>query len=321
MQRIARLCAVSVWILTLFLGGIHPCHGETKYWSGAGTMEDKTMMHEDVKREYYLYRPQGAAPTDKLPLVFAFHAGKATAKGIDRTCGNITKLADQKKFNVVFAQGMEQHWNDSRPDMVKRFYDDVGLIRKIIDSLVSDGLVDPKRVYAIGMSNGGFFSQYLAIKMPEKIAAVAAVVASVPESFQKLSIDKAFPIMMILGTQDTLVPFKGGDIGGKLFPHKRGKCLAAQDAVDFWLRKNNVTAKPVVKDLPDKDKNDGCQVKVTTYGDSDADNQFVYVEIKGGGHTYPSGLQWLPKTFIGPVCRDFNANELAWEFFSKHKLK
>ncbi len=284
-------------------------------------MELKTMTHEDITREYYIYRPAGVNPTDKLPLVFAFHGGSATAKGFDRSCGGITRVADANKFAVVLPQGIDKHWNDSRPDLVKTNYDDVGLVRRILESLQMQGLIDPKRVYAIGMSNGGFFSQYLAIKLPDKIAAVAAVVASVPESFLKLAITKSFPIMMVLGSADTLVPFKGGEIGGKLFPHKRGKVLPASEAVEFWLDKNKNQSKPTISELPDKDKDDGCKVQVTTYGDSDDQNQFVYVEIKGGGHTYPQGLQWFYKKFIGPVCQDFNVNELAWQFFNKHKLK
>ncbi len=298
-----------------------PARAESKFWSGSGSMELKTMMHEEVTREYYYYRPSGVSPSDKLPLVLAFHGGSATAKGFDKSCGGITKVADANKFSVVLPQGIDKHWNDSRPDMVKKNYDDVGLVKKIIESLQTQGLVDPKRVYAIGMSNGGFFSQYLAIKLPDKIAAVAAVVASVPQSFLNLVITRPLPVMMILGSADTLVPFKGGEIGGKLFPHKRGKVLPAGEAVEFWLEKNKNNAKPVATELPDKDKDDGCRVQMNTYGDSDDPNQFVYVEIKGGGHTYPQGLQWFYKKFIGPVCNDINANQLAWEFFSKHKLK
>jgi polyhydroxybutyrate depolymerase len=42
------------------------------------------------------------------------------------------------------------------------------------------------------------------------------------------------------------------------------------------------------------------------------------LSILGGGHTWPSGLLYLPRFLIGPVCRDFDAPETIWQFFAEY---
>jgi amino acid transporter len=41
--------------------------------------------------------------------------------------------------------------------------------------------------------------------------------------------------------------------------------------------------------------------------------------VVGGGHTWPGG-QGLPRIIFGKTSRDFNANEVIWEFFKVHAL-
>lgn len=287
-------------------------------WSGKGKPQLIEVSIAGTKRRYYLYRPASA----KLPspMVLAFHGGGGTAEGTDQCAGGIAKVADEKGFIVVYPDGIDRHWNDGRPDISKTNYDDVGFISKIIDDLTQQKLIDPKRVYATGISNGGFFSQYLAIQLPGKIAAVASVAASVSKSFLDLNVTPK-PVMMLLGTKDTLVPWNGGRIGGKILLKKRGEVIPGRQSLEFWLTKNNNTAKPVRTDLPDKDPADHSQVVVEQYGAPDSANEVVFYEIRGGGHTWPSGQQYLPTAVVGPVCRDFDGNEAIWNFFENHTLQ
>lgn len=287
-------------------------------WSGAGKPQLKEILVDGIKRNYYFYKP--ATARTPAPLVLAFHGGGGTAAGVDKCAGGLAKLADKNGFIVVFPDGIEKHWNDGRPDISKTSYDDVGFISKLIDQLKDEKLIDPKRVYATGISNGGFFSQYLAIHLPGKIAAVATVAASVSKAFLDLNVSPV-PIMMLLGTEDTLVPWNGGKIGGKILPRGRGEVLSGQESLQFWLEKNRNAGKPICTTLPDKDKSDGSQVVVEQYGAPGSSNEVVLYEIRGGGHTWPDGQQYLPKRMIGPVCGDFNGNETIWNFFEKHSLK
>jgi polyhydroxybutyrate depolymerase len=73
-----------------------------------------------------------------------------------------------------------------------------------------------------------------------------------------------------------------------------------------------------MEELPDKDPNDGCRVKKLTHAKGKHGTEVVLYRIDGGGHTWPNGLQYLPKKIIGKVCRDINGTEVIWEFFKMH---
>lgn len=287
-------------------------------WSGAGKPLLRELTIDGVTRRYYIYKPDSASLP--APLVLAFHGGGGNAEGTDRCAGGLAKLADEKGFIVVYPDAIDKHWNDGRPDLSKTSYDDVGFISKLIDDLNAQKMIDPKRVYATGISNGGFFSQYLAIKLPGKIAAVASVAASVSKTFLDLNVAPV-PIMMLLGTKDTLVPWDGGKVGGKVLRKGRGEVIPGRQALEFWLAKNKNNARPNCSELPDTDPSDNSRVFIEQYGAPDSLNEVVLYEIKGGGHTWPDGQQYLPKTIIGPVCRDFNGNVAIWNFFEKHALR
>ncbi len=284
-------------------------------WSGRGKPKLKEVTVDGVKRLYYLYQPDSA----KLPapLVLVFHGGGGTAEGTDKAVGGMAKLADEKGIIVAFPCGMERHWNDGRPDLSKTNYNDVGFISKLIDELNDQKLIDPKRVYATGISNGGFFSQYLAIQLPNKIAAVATVAASVSKTFLDLKVSPV-PILMLLGTKDPLVPWSGGQIGGRLLEKGRGEVVTGRESLKFWLNHNKNKSEPIRTEIPDRDPGDRCRVTVEKYGAPGGNNEVVLYEIDGGGHTWPAGQQYLPKAIIGPVCCDFNGNEVIWNFFEKH---
>ena len=60
----------------------------------------------------------------------------------------------------------------------RRNIDDVSFVRDLIAKLSRDYAVDPRRIYAIGMSKGGMLAYHLACQMSDVFAAVAAVAAT-----------------------------------------------------------------------------------------------------------------------------------------------
>lgn len=285
-------------------------------FSGKGTPELRTVTVDGREREYFLYVPEAAPKA--APLVIMFHGGGGQARGADKASGGFARLADKYGFAVAYPNGIEKHWNDGRPGLAKHYCDDVAFISAMIESLVAEKLVDPSRVYATGISNGGFFSQYFAIKSPGKIAAIATVAATVSQDWPQ-GATSPVPILMLLGTADPLVPWGGGKIGGK-FLRKRGEALSAQNSLRYWLARNGNGAEPLSTKVPDSNTADGCQASVQHYGATGSPNEVVLYKIQGGGHTWPLGQQYLPKAIVGPVCRDFDGNAVIWDFFKTHAL-
>jgi polyhydroxybutyrate depolymerase len=293
---------------------------EPRLWSGAKPPTQNEIDIAGVKRSFYLYIPEKA----KLPAptVFVFHGGGGKAEGVDCSVGGMAKLADEEGFIVVYPAGIDKRWNDGRKFEGRKFdgqgkEDDVSFVGELIERLALKKQADPARIYACGISNGGFFSQYLAQQLPGKIAAVASVAASVSEDMANSEVS-CEPTMFVLGTKDPLVPFEGGGVGGKLLKSGRGSVLPFADSINFWCKANCADKLTFDQMLPDTVTSDRCQVEVMRYGSVGSQAEVLVYKIIGGGHTWPQGLQYLPKALVGIVCRDFNCNEAIWKFFSTH---
>lgn len=276
----------------------------------------QTLEVGGLRRSYLLHIPQSYQAAKPTPVVLAFHGGGGRARSMNRLAG-LNAFSEKAGFIVVYPEGLERHWNDGRNVPNKTNYDDVSFVSKLIDELEKNWNVDSKRIYATGISNGGFFCQTLVSQLSNKIAAIAPVAASMTEEFH--ANDKPqhpVPILYILGTEDPLVPYNGGMI--KLWGFKGGKVVAAADAIKFWVEHNQCKPDPAVSQLNDKSPGDGTHVTVERYCGSTPKSDVVAYIIQGGGHTWPSGLQYLPQWIVGKASRAINANEVIWQFFQSH---
>jgi polyhydroxybutyrate depolymerase len=124
--------------------------------------------------------------------------------------------------------------------------------------------------------------------------------------------------LAINNTDDPLVPFKGGDIYGRIRKINLGKVLSVDESIRFWVSRNMCSVAPVVTVEPDSDPEDGTRVTRTQYINELDGTEVILYAVKGGGHTWPSGMQYLPAWIIGKTCRDIDANEVIWSFFKEH---
>jgi polyhydroxybutyrate depolymerase len=110
-------------------------------------------------------------------------------------------------------------WNDGRNVSAAALagVDDVGFVSKLIGVLSAQYNIDPNRVYATGLSNGGFFTGLLACQLANRVVAVAIVAATMdPRVSAACNPARALSIMMVQGDSDPLVPFNGGFVKGAL---------------------------------------------------------------------------------------------------------
>ena len=71
--------------------------------------------------------------------------------------------------------------------------------------------------------------------------------------------------------------------------------------------------------LPDRDPHDGTTVRLLSATKCTGDAAVRFYSVKGGGHTWPGGRQYLPKTAIGVTSRDFDASRTIWLFLAGKK--
>src|SRR5262249_29715357 len=153
--------------------------------------------------------------------------------------------------------------------------------------------VDPRRVYATGMSNGAIMAYRVAAELSDRIAAIAPV--SGPMGTEKCSPQRPVPVMHFHGTDDEFAPFKGGrgakSLSGTNF-------YSVNPAHQAGIGANGGKEEPVTVELPDTAK-DGTKVPRTTHGGGGEGAEVVLITIPGGGHTGPGGeppLKVLGKT-------------------------
>jgi len=322
MKRIALVftaCLLLALVVSQVGVGAQGRFRNQKYWQGGGKMETQHVNSEGAERMFLVYTPtcQMQYPA---PVVLAIHGGGGNARSMDKLCGGITKLADKEGFVVVFPEGISKCWNDGRTVNQKHGFDDVMFIEKMCDKLVADGVADPKRIYTTGISNGGFFSQYLALRIPDKIAAAASVAATLSDVHEPMMTHKPVPLMYILGVEDPLVPYNGGRIGGKILWGSRGQAVSAERSIDFWIANNGLAKSKTSEAVQDAFPDDGTKVHFSEYGQPGSPGEVAVYVIEGGGHTWPRGWQYLPVAVIGRTSQEMDANKVIWEFFKTHRL-
>jgi len=292
--------------------------------AAAGTTT-RRLQHAGIDRSYKLYVPAAPDPKTPRPLLLALHGGFGDGAAMERlTQSGFNRLADQEGFLVVYPDGVEKHWNDGRSQVSYRSHkekiDDVGFLAALIDEIARQFPLDRQRVYATGMSNGAMMCHRLAAELSDRIAAIAPVGGSIPEDLlPRCRPPRPVPVLIISGTADPLVPWAGGDIRGGLFGQRSiGRVLSAPAAAEHWARHNGCVAPPAITRLADKDPEDGTQVRQEAYGGGKDGSEVILLAVEGGGHTWPSGWQYLAEAFVGKTCKDVDACAVIWEFFKRH---
>lgn len=270
--------------------------------------EPRTLQAGGVTRRYFLYLPPTWQRGRAAPLVLVFHGGGGRASGIAPHTG-FSRLAAREGFVVAYPQGLNGRWNDGRGYAAT--HDDVGFVRALLDTLERELSIDPRRVYATGISNGAMFAYRLACALPGVFAAVAPVAGAMPADLAPgCAHTQPVSVLAFQGTADPLMPYAGGGVA-----RRRGRVLSAERSIAFWAMTSGCTAAPVTADEPDQ-VTDGTRVRKTIYGTCREGRSVELYTIEGGGHTWPGGPPVGGS--VGRVTREIDATPVIWAFFVQH---
>lgn len=287
-----------------------------------GEYNNKTLNHDGVERTYQMYLPNNFDKANHTPMVLALHGGGGTGSRFEKDVsdGSLTAAAEARGMVIVTPDGIDKRWNDGRTEHFggDRMYDDVGFISALIDSVVEDYGVDSNRIYATGISNGGLMSIRLALDLSDKIAAIAPVTAQVSIAVESKSPEFPVSLMLVNGVEDPLVPYEGGCIDVLLSDQCRGEVLSTDESIAKFLGYNQCSIPGETESIIDLLPNDGTSVEITRYNTCSNNTEVVLIKVVGGGHTWPSGAQYLPAGIVGTVSNEINASEMILDFFLSH---
>ncbi len=266
-------------------------------------------------RTYVQYLPKGWNLEIAMPLVFALHGGSVGNPKNMMNNVDLRELADSDKFIAVYPAGVANNWNDGRPtDANLLGVDDVVFFSALIDKMVSNFDIDTGAVFVTGVSNGGFMASRLGCELSDKIAAFAAVSATIEANdiFPNCNPSNNVSALYIHGTLDTFVPFEGGE----LTKGDGGFAVSHSNAVNKWVTLNEISSNPVITNLPDV-ANDGTTITESVYSNSSV--EVIGYVVENGGHTWPQGTGPNYPNLVGIKSMDMNATEVIWEFFKRNK--
>lgn len=271
--------------------------------AGEQGLHDASLGVDDVNRTYSYYVP-AHLPTNP-PLLFALHGKGGNGKSMRRqTWFEFDALADQYGFIIAYPDGRDAVWVSCFPGIQSesdRAMEDVAFVRAMISQFHADYGIDRSRVFGVGFSSGGFMAYRFALEMPDEIAAVAAVSASLQADATKVChpSGKPIPILIMNGTSDPLVPYEGG----RTAPSNT-LVLSARATAEYFATLNRQTSVPTTTHLPNRGFSDRGSVDRTVWNDP-GKREVVLLSVNGGMHQFPV---W-PQDLDGPAE--------IWDFFSR----
>ncbi|RME45375.1 MAG: hydrolase [Deltaproteobacteria bacterium] len=243
----------------------------------------RTITSGGLERTFRLYVPTIYDPSKGHALVFDMHGFGGNMDQQAEATGYEEK-AEVRGFIVVHPQGVDDSWNGGSccGTAAEQNIDDVGFISDMIDAISAEYCIDPRYVFATGMSNGGFMSHRLGCELADRIAAIGPNSGII--GIENCSPARNVPVLQSHGTRDVIVPYEEG--------------VASAEA---WAEHNGCGEKAVVEEFRDAvceeyaDCNEGASVRLCSFS---------------GGHTWP----------VSDSPNAYDATDATWAFFKDHPM-
>ena len=134
----------------------------------------------NVARTFRLYVPRKFRPEESA-LIIGLHGRGAGGPGSAmEQYSQLDSKADREGFAVAYLDGLVDasgtlNWNYFYDFFFTSGPDDIGFIRTVIDSLKQQLRPDPRRVYVVGISAGGFMAQRVGVELSDRVPAIGVV--------------------------------------------------------------------------------------------------------------------------------------------------
>ncbi len=273
------------------------------YEASAQLISD-SMEIENHYRSFHFNRPENNKKNKSL--IFVLHGSGGNGKQMMDGAVQLDKLSSSENFIVVYPDGYKRYWNECRkaattPPNLENINEEA-FFEAMIQYFKKRYRINEKNVFVVGTSGGGHMAYKLAITLPEKIKAITAIVASLPDlsNFDCLEKKVAKPVMIVNGTADPLNRWEGGEIklnnGVNL-----GLIRSTESSFQYWSSLAGYTGQPSKVTLPDTDPKDGKTIERYQFK-ANGKPEVTLLKVIGGKHDYPN---------------DIDVHVEAWAFFKR----
>lgn len=271
-----------------------------------GQLITDSILVEGHYRTFHFNKP--TAEGKRSSLLFLMHGSGGTGIQIMKEARKLEAVATKEQLLIVYPDGYKKFWNECRKSSNAQAntenINENAFFQDMISYFIKDYGIDEKKVFAAGFSGGGHMAYKLALTMPEKIRAIAAIVANQPDSaWSDCSEAKLpVPVLIINGTLDATNPYEGGEmfVNNASF----GVVRSTENTFRYWAGLAGYKGKPVKMILPDTDPADKKIIESYTFKSKNKP-EVTLLKVIGGKHDYPN---------------DIDVYLYAWDFF-KRQLK
>lgn len=262
-----------------------------------GTTTKRTIVSDGREREYLVHVPENYSPDRPSSVALSFHGHSRSAEYQEE----LTGFSDLDTI-ALYPQGLVG--TDGKTGWEGAPYsadaDDVRFTDDLLDDVQGGLCVNPERIYASGKSNGGGFTETLACRRGDRIAAFAPVSgAHYPQSGECAPAEPV-PMVSFHGTADNKIPYDGD-------PSRR--LPAIPDWLAEWAEHDRCRPEPITtRPLPEVTRQNwtGC----------DGRGAFAHYRVDDLGHDWPSRSPNLDSD--DPTV--IEATPIIWKFFQQHPL-
>lgn len=175
-------------------------------------------------RPVELQVPSSYDPATPTPLVILLH-GYSASGALQESYFKLGPEAEARGVLYAHPDGLKdgmnnQYWNSLGAccDFYQTNVDDSGYLIGLVDEIAAAYNVDPKRVYFVGHSNGGFMSFRMACDHADRVAAIVALAGAMPADIASCQPSEPVSVLAIHGTADATIAYAGGALGPEAFP-------------------------------------------------------------------------------------------------------
>jgi polyhydroxybutyrate depolymerase len=282
---------------------------------------EQSILWAGAERKYLVSLPPGYSGGEKCPLILVFHGGGGNPVQVLQST-DIVDRAAREGWILVAPAGSGRldrflTWNVGFGfgHAMSAQVDDIGFVGRLIEALQTAYRIDPDRIFATGISNGGILCHLLAGHLSERIAAIAPIVATAggrakgrAEWLQPPAPKHPVAVISFNGALDQSIPLAGG-LQQRSWAEPV-EIWSARQSTDFWVRHNRCKPEPVVE------QNDAGQFTRSTYPGGAGGSEVVQIVLLNQGHAWPGGRKGYR---LGDEPTQLvSANALMFEFFNRH---
>jgi polyhydroxybutyrate depolymerase len=256
-----------------------------------------TLRSGGRRRSALVHVPPGAAAGQRLPIVLAFHPSGSGSNGAFMAAyTGLSVVGDGEGFLAVYPNSTGGPWNQS--STAPNAPDDVRFTSDLLDVLEDRWCIDPRRVYATGVSAGGGMVARLGCRLSTRIAAIAPVAGSYA-GLPPCHPDRPVSVLEIHGTSDSAVPYAGSG------PKGLG---SVPSFLAGWRARDGCSARATQRHIAPHT----LQIDATRCSQGTA---VRHIQILGGWHQYPgaSPPDRGPRATISAAWQ-------SWRFFGGKRL-